>query len=193
MKATQRRTAIARAVFYTLVSSMVIYHIAEAFSQNPLTFRIESITIEKDGTHLMHYEIKNTSLFAIALDRGGGDLCLPGFHRFTRRGDWNGIPLARLGPGYAGATYLMKAGECIKGTEPMPLRLRPEQPIPKWCDGLCFQYAWMPRIVRRLGILFDKLLSLHFVPYTFRNSFEVLYIERECRVPVELPKAVPSS
>jgi hypothetical protein len=193
MNTTRRRIAIARAVLYTLVSSMMAYHVAEALSQNPLTFRIESITIEKDGAHLMHYEIKNTSLFAIDLERAGGDLCLPGYHRFARPGDWEGICLARPGRGYLGSTYLMKAGECIKGSVPMPLKLRPEQPVPNWCDGLCFQYAWQPRIVRQVGTLLREPLSWRFVPAKFRDPFEVFYVERECRIPVELPKAVPRS
>ncbi|RBP44228.1 hypothetical protein DES53_10447 [Roseimicrobium gellanilyticum] len=193
MNTTRRAITIARIVFYTVVTGMLIYHVAEAFSRDPLTFRIESITIEKDGKHLMHYEIRNESWFPIELDRGGGDLCLPGFHRFARRGDWNGVPFARLGPGYIGSTYLMKAGESIKGTEPIPLRLRPEQPVPNWCDGLCFQYAWQPRIVRQLGILLRKPLSLRFMPQKLRDPFEVFYIERECRIPVQLPKAVPRS
>jgi hypothetical protein len=192
MNTTRRAIVIARAVFYTLVSSMVIYHVAEALSQNPLTFRIESITIEKDGTHLMHCEIKNESWFPIELEAGGGYLCLPGFDRYAcGRQTENGLCMARLASGSIGEYLLVRPGECIKRTVKMPLRLRPGQSAPSWCDGLCFEYTWMPRIVAHVGILLRK--PLHYEPYTYTEPFGVFYVPRIVRIPVELPKAVPRS
>ena len=67
----------------------------------------------------------------------------------------------------------------------MPLRLRSGLRVPNWCDGLQFEYAWMPRIVWRLGIMLRPPLRL--IPYEYTMPFECFYVDRVVQIPVELP------